>query len=165
MPPLLKPEQIGICSPADGGDKYLLGVFVYSVTRDSRAQMSGNIRVDASTSARAPLNVEMRVIITPYAGKKSGLADDYKLLERVMQIWHDHSKLAVTTSLQPSHIDAPRLEMLNPDADEISKIWQFQSVPYILSLFYKIAPVAIPSRTQMTSAPVGSADYAGGSGQ
>jgi hypothetical protein len=92
------------------------------------------------------------------------LLDDYKLLERVAQLWHDHGELPLITPAQPSQAVAPRFELLSPDADEISKIWQFPSVPYALSLFYRLGPVAIPSGVEITRAPVGDVDYkAGGS--
>lgn len=161
MPPLLKPEQIGLCLP-DNSDKYLLGAFVYAVTRDPKTVSGGSVRVDSSMTAKNPLCAELRVVITSYVGKKSGLADDYKLLERVMQIWHDRSELPVDTPFQPSHIVRPRMELLNLDADEISKIWQFSSAPYTLSLFYKLAPVVITSGGQHITAPVGSIGFNGG---
>lgn len=160
MPPLLKPEQIGLCTP-DSTDKYALGVFAYAITRDPKAQMNGRIRVDASASVKAPLVAEVRLAITSYAGKKSGLADDYKLLERVMQLWHDYGELPVKNALQPSLVAAPRMRLLDLDADEISKIWQFPGTSYTLSLFYSLSPVAIPSHIRTTAAAVSSIDYTG----
>ena len=162
IPPLLKPEQIGLCSPDAATDKYQLGVFIYSATRDMRSQMTGNIRVDSSSSVKSPLNMELRLIVTSYAGRKSGLSDDYKVLERVLQLWYDHSELPLTTPVQPSHVAAPKFELLNPDADEISKIWQFPNVPYSLSLFYRLGPIAIQSGVKITTTPVGDVDYKAG---
>ncbi|MDR2356328.1 MAG: DUF4255 domain-containing protein [Clostridiales Family XIII bacterium] len=162
MPPLVKAEQIGLCSPADAGDRFLLGVFIHAAARDTRTQAMGNMRVDASTSVKGPLITELHLIVTSYAGKKSGLLDDYKILERVAQLWHDHSELPMNTQVQPSRVVTPKFELQNPDADEISKIWQFPGVPYSLSLFYRLAPVAIPSGVQITKAPVGDVDYKAG---
>ncbi len=161
MPPLLTPEQIGLCAPGNA-DMFLLGVYVNTVGRDARAQMNGNIRIDASTAAKAPVNVELRVMVTSYAGEKHGLMDDYRLLERVMQIWHDHGRLPMTSPLQPSHVPSPQLELLSPGPEEITQLWHFPNVPYRLSLFYRVAPVAIPSRTILTRAPVGAVDYTAG---
>lgn len=159
MPPLLQPGQIGFCSPADAGDEYLLGLYIYSVLRDMRYQMTSPMRMDNNISQSAPFCVEFCFMATSYAGKKSGLPDDYKVMERVLQLWPDLSVLSLTTALQPSYIPAPRIELLTVDPDMASKIWQFPGVPYRLSLFYKCSPVAIPSQKQTVTARIGSVDY------
>lgn len=159
MPPLLQAGQIGFCSPDSAGDSYLLGLYPYSVLRDMRYQMTSPMRIDGNISQSAPLCVEFCFMVTSYAGKKSGLPDDFKLIERVLQLWPDSSALSLTTALQPSHIPAPRIELLTIDPDMASKIWQFPGVPYRLSLFYKCSPVAVPSQKQTVIARVGSVDY------
>ena len=161
MPPLIKADQIGLCSPAEVHDKLLLGVYIYAVVRDINAYIAGNIRVDSSTAVKPPLNSEIRVMITSYAGRKSGLQADYKILERVMQIWHDRSELSMNTALQPALFKEPRMELLNLSSEDIGNIWNFET-PYTLSLFYKAAPISIPSRTQITTEPVDNVDYKAG---
>lgn len=148
MPPLIVPEQIGFCSPADAGDSFLLGLFLYNISRDNKFQMNKSITVDSGISQMPPVCVEASFIVTPYIGRKSGLADDYKLLDRVLQIWHDNAAIPFQSPLQPQYVASPRVELLSPDADAVSKIWQFPGVPYRASLFYKAAPIAIASAKQ-----------------
>ncbi len=140
----LQPGQIGLRSPADTDETCLLGVFPYSLIKDPRYQLTDSLRVDGGKEA-PPLCARMCFMVTSYIGKKSGLADDYKLLERVMQFWGDISELAFSGVMQPSVVPAPRIELLSPDEDTVNKVWQFSGVPYRLSLFYQCAPIAIPS--------------------
>lgn len=148
MPPLITAEQIGLCSPSDAADGFLLGLFIYNVTRDNKFQMNKNITIDSNVSQMPPVCVELSFMITPYIGKKSGLLDDYKLLDRVLQIWHDKAAIPFKSQLQPQFVSAPRVELLSPDSDAINKIWQFPGIAYRTSLFYKAAPIAIASTKQ-----------------
>lgn len=158
LPPLLNAGQIGLRSPADTAEGCLLGLFPYSTPKDTRYQMTGGMRVDGGVQL-PPFCLEMHFFVTSYAGKKSGLADDYKILERVMQIWPDICELPYSSTLQPAYVPAPRIEFLSPDADAVSKIWQFPGEPYRLSLFYKCAPIAIPSGRHIPTTRVGAVDY------
>lgn len=154
----LQPGQIGLRSPADTDETCLLGVFPYSLVKDPRYQVTDSLRVDGGKEL-PPLCARVCFMVTSYIGKKSGLADDYKILERVMQLWGDVSELAFSGAMQPSVIPAPRIELLSPDVDSVNKIWQFSGVPYRLSLFYQCAPIAIPSQ-RFTAVPrIGTVDY------
>lgn len=157
MPPLINPEQIGFCSPADSGDSFLLGLFVYNIIRDNKFQMNRNIVIDSNISQMPPVCLEISFMVTPYIGKKSGAADDYKLLDRVLQIWRDNAAITFESALQPQYVPLPRLELLSLDADTISKVWQFPGAPYRLSLFYKAAPIAIASTIQKVTPRVSEA--------
>jgi hypothetical protein len=120
--------------------------------------MNNNLRVDGGIQS-PPLCMELCFMVTSYISKKSGLADDYKILERTAQIFGDTSELAYTSTLQPSVLPCPRIELLSLDVDTINKIWQFQGGAYILSLFYKCSPIAVPSLKFTPAARVGSVDY------
>ena len=148
MPPLIASEQVGLCSPFEAGDSFLLGLFVYNITRDTKFQMNRGITIDSNVLQSPPICVELSFMITPYIGKKSELIDDYKLLDRVLQIWHDKASIPFISQLQPQFVVAPRVELLSLDMDAINKIWQFPGVPYRTSLFYKAAPIAIYSTKQ-----------------
>ena len=154
MPPMISPEQIGLCSPADAGDNFLLGLFIYGVARDNKFQMNKNITIDSNISQMPPVCVEISFMITPYIGKKSGLAEDYKLLDRVLQLWHDNAAIPYNSQLQPLYVPAPRVELLSPDTDTINKIWQFPGIAYRTSLFYKVAPIAVASTKQVVKSRV-----------
>ncbi|MDR1735330.1 MAG: DUF4255 domain-containing protein [Oscillospiraceae bacterium] len=156
LPPLLQPGQIGLRSPADMDETCLLGVFPYSLVKDARYQLTDALRVDGGKEA-PPLCAEMRFMVTSYAGKKSGLADDYKVLERVMRLWTDIYVLPFSGAVQPAVIPAPRIELLSPDEDRVSKIWQFSGTAYRLSLFYRCAPIAVASQRFTPVARVGAA--------
>lgn len=158
MPPLLQPGQIGLRSPAETSEGCLLGLHPYSLHKDTRFQMTGGLRVDGGIQS-PPFCAELHFFVTSYAGKKSGLTEDYKILERVMQIWPDISELFISNALQPAYVPVPRIEFLSLDADAVSKIWNFSSEPYRLSLFYKCAPVVIPSLVHTPTARVGGVDY------
>ena len=154
IPPLIAREQIGLCSPGDPDDSFLLGLHVFSITRDEKYQMVKNMVIDSKTSQKPPLCVEISFVVTPYLSKKSGLTDDYKLLDRVLQIWHDNAAIPYQSPLQPEHVPLPRVELMSLDPDTISKIWQFPNEPYRTSLFYKAAPVAIPSTLEVVTTRV-----------
>jgi hypothetical protein len=159
LPPMITSGQIGLCSPADAGDSFLLGLFPFGVVKDPKYQMLGGIRIDSGVTQHAPLCAEMSVMVTSYVGKKSDLTNDYKLLERVMQIWHDNNEVQIVSPLQPQFVVFPRIELLSLDIDAVSKVWQFPNVPYRMTLFYKVSPVVITSAKQVLTPRVGGVDY------
>ncbi|MDR1668768.1 MAG: DUF4255 domain-containing protein [Oscillospiraceae bacterium] len=158
LPPLLQPGQIGFRSPADADETCLLGLFPYRLVKDIRYQLSDSLRVDGGKEA-PPLCACVHLMVTSYAGKKSGLEDDYKVLERVMQLWSDVCEVPFTGAMQPSVVPPPRLELLSHDEDTVSKIWQFSGTPYRLSLFYQCAPIALPSLRFKSVPRIGEARY------
>jgi hypothetical protein len=162
VPPLIPAEQVGLCTPADANENFMLGACIYSIGYDENLQITGGVRIDASTMQPPPFAVRMNVLVTSYIGKRSGLAEDYKLIERVMQAMGDDSKLPIMTLYQPGVAVAPRVSLVRTDSHEMSKIWQYPNDPYRLSLVYDIRPVVIPSTRFTHTEPVGDVDYGSG---
>jgi hypothetical protein len=155
---VLPPEQIGFCSPAEVEDNISLGLFLYGVERDGRANVE-SFMADANMRIGPPLPVALHLLITSYLGKRSGLIEDYRLLEMVMAALSDGAKLTVRSLLQPSRYELPSILLAAVEPDEMSKIWQFPNVPYRLSLCYVVRPVLVPSQLVASVSRVGATDF------
>jgi hypothetical protein len=141
---LHSPEHIDICSPAEVADQIHLGLYLYRVRRDGMAQAS-KFMADEKMLASAPLPLSLDVLITAYTGRRSGLAEDYRLLDLVLASLHDGARIDYRSEIQPDIHPLPHIHLVDADADQMSKIWQFPNVPYRLSLCYELRPVYVPS--------------------
>jgi hypothetical protein len=155
---VLQPDQIGFCSPAEVEDSINLGLFLYGIERDGMASTS-SFMADANMRIGPPLPVALHLLITSYLGKRSGLVEDYRLLEMVMASLDDGAKLTMRSSLQPSRYELPSIILVAVEPDEMSKIWQFPNVPYRLSLCYTVRPVLVPSQIAAPVSRVGATDF------
>jgi hypothetical protein len=147
------PEHIGICSPADVPDQIHLGLHLYQVRYDGMAQV-GSFMKDERLLASAPLPLALDVLITAYTGRRSGLLEDYRLLDLVLASLHDGARIDYQSELQPSLQPLPHIHLLDVDPDQMSKLWQFPNVPYRLSLCYEMRPVYVPSNIAVVVARV-----------
>lgn len=151
--------EIGLRSPEDKDD-VVLGVFLYDVRRSEEIFPPPRVVIGDMVS-RAPVYLSLYYMFTAYAkgDVMYRLIQEQQIIGRVIQFLNDHPVIpAAEVAPQAAGSMELHIQMLNPDADEKSKIWSFPSVGNRLSLFYKVSPVAIDSAVSRNISRVAEVD-------
>ena len=139
---ILNSDSIGLCNPADRGD-YTLGVNLYDV-RESEEMFPSGMRDRSVNEQKYPSKfMTLFYMVTVYSNSdlKYKAMEEQKIVGKVIQILMDNNLL----KNGQEHSNPARIEMLRISRDERGKIWSEYSVPYKLSLFYKVYPIEIES--------------------
>lgn len=147
VPDLIKKsEGIGLVSPADRGD-ITLCVYLYDVSESEICRTSGMISDGADRQKFPPIHLTLSYLITAFSASdvKYRSEEEQRILGRVAQVLRDYPILNLNTMEfgTGNEGDRIRIEMLNADVDEKSKVWAFPNLPPKLSLFYRMGPVAL----------------------
>jgi hypothetical protein len=141
------PDEIGLRSPEDHGD-VSLGLFLYSVEESEEVRQAGTAIIRNDTLRKVPVYLSLYYMITAYSSGdvKYRMTQEEQILGRVIQVFHDYSLIPLE-DVDPDGMSGMdlRISMQRLTLDEKSKIWSFPNVGNRLSLFYKVAPVAIDS--------------------
>ncbi|MDE6621353.1 MAG: DUF4255 domain-containing protein [Lachnospiraceae bacterium] len=139
-------DEIGLRSPEDRGD-VVVGAFLYDVRLSEEVFQHSRV-VTKERISKPPVLLSLYYMITAYSKSDAAyrLMRDELILGRIIQYFYDNPIL-LSNEADPHMAGGTELhvQMLNPDTDERSKIWNFPNVGNRLSLFYKISPVAIDS--------------------
>ena len=75
--------------------------------------------------------------------------EEAKILGRTMQLLQSHAVLKgdILGKSAAELTQVPRIELLDLETEEKTRIWSIPDVPYKLSLFYKVYPIEIDSLT------------------
>ena len=143
-------EGIGMCHPSDKGD-IQLGICLYDVKRNPDIIATDRIPVGASKLRNPPLYVDLYYMITAYSMSdiKFRTLEEAKILGRTMQLLQSHAVLKgdILGKSAAELTQVPRIELLDLETEEKTRIWSIPDVPYKLSLFYKVYPIEIDSLT------------------
>lgn len=150
MVPELIPSRDGIslCCPTEHGD-IIVGIYLYDIRENEEVRMNGMQPVDEAYLQFPPMYLNLHYMITAYLDMdiRYRSEEQQRILGSIMQIIHDNPILDSDT-MQPAKGAAPgdlRLEYENLQTEEKVKIWSSISMPYQLSLFYKLSPVKLES--------------------
>lgn len=148
VPPVEKPEFIGMCSPDEPGN-FRLGVCLYDISEDAGTSVNrGEIVVDETHVRAAPSAVNLHYMI--FTALKSDISvraqDEQRILGRVFQTLSDNR--VISDRLYGSLAEAG--QALNINLENIAyedklKIWAAYSVSPKPALFYKASAVFIDS--------------------
>jgi len=178
VPVIIQNEnEIGLRSPEDHSD-VSLGLFLYDITESEEIKSNSTAVIKHDRISRPPVYLNLYYMLTAYArgDNRYKLPQEEKILGRVIQTFLDHPLIIydseiVTMEKNGDRTDnnrkkvqdipaiQPRIVMQRLDADERSKIWNFQNTSYRLSLFYKVSPVAIDSKIMHEFARVRERDF------
>ena len=143
-------EGIGMCHPSDKGD-IQLGICLYDVKRNPDIIATDRIPVGSSKLRNPPLYVDLYYMITAYSMSdiKFRTLEEAKILGRTMQLLQSHAVLKgdILGKSAAELTQVPRIELLDLETEEKTRIWSIPDVPYKLSLFYKVYPIEIDSLT------------------
>ncbi|MBE6611254.1 MAG: DUF4255 domain-containing protein [Ruminococcaceae bacterium] len=155
-------EGIGMCHPSDKGD-ISLGIYLYDIKRNIDIIPTDKVPVGAGKLRNPPLFVDLYYMITAYSMSdiKFRTLEEAKILGRAMQLLQSRSTLKGDilgkSAAELTHI--PRIELLDLESEEKTRIWNIPDTPYKLSLFYKVYPIEIDSLTVSDVTRVTTADF------
>lgn len=141
-----KPEEVGLCSPANHGD-FLTGIYLYSIEQSESFRLSGKQNEGLYTQKRPPMVLDLFYMITPYfkADVKFLAEQEQLLFGKAVQAVNDHPRILIDS---PEPVE---LELIYPTADDKQKIWNSDE-HYRTSVFAKAKAVVIESlRTEKVS--------------
>lgn len=148
IPPVEKPEFIGMCNPDEPGN-FLVGVCLYDISEDAGTAVSrSEIVVDETHVRAAPSAVCLHYMI--FTALKSDIAvraqDEQRILGRIYQRLND-SRI-ISEGLQGAMEESGQslnITLENIAYEDKLKIWAAYSVSPKTALFYKVSAVFIDS--------------------
>lgn len=143
---ILHQNEIGLRSPSDKGD-VSLGIFLYAIKECEEVRQSGMVNIHANKQAAAPMYLTLYYMMTAYSSGdlKFRLSQEERILGGVMQYFHDYPVIGIEELTDGRQGFDIRVEPVKMNLDEISKLWGLLNVPYKLSVFYRVSPVALDS--------------------
>lgn len=139
-------DEIGLRSPEEHGD-VSLGLFLFDVRESDEIRQVRPVVRQENRMARPPIYLNLFYMVTAYCNSdiKFRLPQEERILGKVIQTFHDYPVLPLGEAYgQEEGVDI-RIQMIRMEVNERFRIWQFPGVGNRLSLFYKVAPVAIDS--------------------
>lgn len=148
VPPVEKPEFIGMCSPDEPGN-FRLGVCLYDISEDAGTSVNrGEIVIDETHVRAAPAAVNLHYMI--FTMLKSDISvraqDEQRILGRVFQKLSDNR--VISEQLYGSLAESGQTLNINLENivyEDKLKIWAAYSVSPKPALFYKVSAVFIDS--------------------
>lgn len=146
--PIAKPEQIGLCNPAEKGD-FALGIYLYDIKENGNFRPMNMMASGSDTLVFPPMSLTIRLMITAYAkgNNMTKMIDEQRILGRAIQILNDNRKLD-DKYLAPSIKEFKEEIIINNidlEYDEKVRIWSMFNEPYKLSMYYEIGPIFLES--------------------
>lgn len=139
-----KPEEVGLCSPANHGD-YVMGIYLYNIEQSESFRISGRQNEGLYIQKHPPIVLDLFYMITPYFKTDvKFLAEQEQLLfGRTVQMINDNPRILTETT------EPVELELIYPIADDKQKIWNSDE-HYRTSVFLRAKAVVIESQRSET---------------
>lgn len=140
-----------------------ISIFLYHIVEDSYQKNKGMLPVGSRDSKKTPTSLRLFYMITPHLNK--GIINDRSLMEhfligKIIQIFSDNPVLRSPFLEGPLAGETLKLMANTLSVDEINKFWSIisKSKPYMLSIYYEVAPVRIESTCKVETIRVASVD-------
>lgn len=149
---VLSPESIGLCQPFEKGD-IVLGVYLYDIKQSEDIFMRGLQNVGLSQQKYPPIFLDLFYMVTAFSTSdiKFRAIEEQKMLGKVIQLFKDYPLIDTEHLNQSATLSKEmKIEMLKLTNDEKMKLWNFPSIDYHLTLFYKVSAVEIESTKEKT---------------
>ncbi len=148
IPPVEKPEYIGMCAPDEPGN-FQVGVCLYDISEDAGTAVGrSDIVIDETHVRAAPSAVNLHYMI--FTALRSDIAvraqDEQRILGRIYQRLND--RRVISEGLQGALAEAGQslnIAMENIPYEDKLKIWAAYSVSPKNALYYKVSAVFIDS--------------------
>lgn len=142
--PIISPDMIGLCSPAETGDMQL-GLYLYSIKQNREYRRDGE----------PMLVLTLYYLLTAYsdADIQQRAYDENYILGAAIQTLYENSTLG-SAYLQGSlgtDGEEVRVDQLYLTPEEMQKIWIFPNIPYRTSVGYTVYPIIIDGGSFITS--------------
>jgi hypothetical protein len=132
---------IGLCE-INAHEDFILGVHLYNIEQNQDMRMNSYINSGENTQIAPPIFLNLYYMITAYSQSDANFrsAENQIILGRTIQVLNDCSYL-VDEQGSALHID-----MINLNFHDKKDIWgNSDSKSSRLSVFYRVAPIEIPS--------------------
>lgn len=142
VPPIEKPELIGLCAPDDTGN-FILGVCLYDIEEKTELRMGRDIVIDEAHVKNPPSVLDLHYMI--FTALKSDIAvraaDEQRILGSVFQ------KLADSRIIgeQTDSTDSINISFENKPYEDKIRIWTAYNLPPKQCLFYRVSGLTIDS--------------------
>ncbi len=141
----------------EGSSARKISLFLYYVDYEAHLRNLPPDRIGDDKFRAPPLHLNLYYLITPYSDKKE---DEKRLLEKVIQVFHDHPVVLIRDDEEPSEVIELKILPHLLSLDDMTKLWSaFQDTPYRLSVTYMVTPVKIVPTTETEITRVISAEY------
>ena len=141
-------EGIGACHPSDKGD-IVLGINLYDIKRNTDIVAMDSVAVGTGKRRAPSLFLDLYYMITAYSTSdiKFRSIEDAKIIGRAIQLLEGNSVLNgdILGKSAAGLRFAPKLEFLDLESEEKTRLWNIPDVPYKTSIFYKVYPIEIES--------------------
>lgn len=155
-------EGIGACHPSDKGD-IVLGINLYDIKRNTDIVAMDSVAVGTGKRRAPSLFLDLYYMITAYSTSdiKFRSIEDAKIIGRAIQLLEGNSVLNgdILGKSAAGLRFAPKLEFLDLESEEKTRLWNIPDVPYKTSIFYKVYPIEIESLKITDITRVVSADF------
>lgn len=134
-----KPEEVGLCSPANHGD-FAVGIYLYSLDLSDSLRLSGKQNEGLFLQKHPPVVLDLYYMVTPYFKTDvKFLAEQEQLLfGKIIQAINDNNRIFTDTN------EPVELQSVFPDTEEKQRIWNADQ-NYRTSLFVQAKAVIIES--------------------
>jgi hypothetical protein len=153
--PIIRPELIGLASPADKGDLQL-SLFLYNI-REHENRRTEMINSGSGALKYPPMALDLHYLLTAYsnADLHSKMIDEHRIMGKALQLLHDFSVLrgSVLQGTLAQQSEELRLVMDNIPSETMINYWNFNDVPFKMSVSFRVSPVLIDS-TRSKNAPL-----------
>lgn len=139
---------ITLSSPGDDNNGEL-SIFLYHIVEDNYQKNQGTLPIGAGDLKKAPTSLRLFYMITPHLDKymEDRALKEHLLIGKIIQIFSDNPVLRSPFLQGPLAGETLKLIANTLSIDEINKLWSIisNSKPYMLSIYYEVAPVRIDS--------------------
>lgn len=149
VPELMKDKgAIALCSPVNKG-KAQMTLHLYHVESCGEYRISTMRDLANGDRKYPPMTLNLYYLLSAYssASESARSAEEHRLIGRAMQVLFDNPVLKddlLKGTLSGSDQEI-RVEMVSLKNAELMDIWRFDTMPYHLSVAYRLSPVLIES--------------------
>lgn len=140
---LISPDYVSLCVPRHEEQDYMVGIYLFDMEEDGTQRVAYS-RVENGKRRFPDKNMTLSYVIfineeTRFGGYNKAM--EAQLLEKLIQIFHDHASLKV----QETEV---MLQFVNMTLENKIRFWTSLNKPLQPSLFIRISPVPIASLKQ-----------------
>lgn len=137
---LISEDFVSLCIPRHSNQEYLVGIYLYDVEEDGTQRVAYS-HVEKGKRKYPDRNITLNYVIfineeTRFGGYNKAL--EAQLLEKIIQVFHDHAILEVLKK-------ELTLQFINLTLENKIQFWSSLHKPLQPSIFLRISPVGIAS--------------------
>lgn len=158
--PILQPEYVGLCSPADHGD-FNLTLFLYKIKESSEIRYTQMIDRGMELQQFPSMALDLYYLMTAHSNAElhSRAIDESRILGRAIQVLYDHSIIrgSLLQGTLAENDEEVRIVMDELELDVMVSL--FPDQPYKCSVSFAVGPVTLQSQRMKQTKRVTDKDF------